>query len=345
MDARRPLTFKHVRRQVETLQIAERFFDSILLFALFQLDVFRHLAEGPRPLGELARQVGGSEEKLRAVLDASVAVGILQGDAQGYLAGPGLLECLAQEDSPAYLGEWMPFFQAIVPPLARLDEAVRTGVPTASLDAADGGDTLPAITMTRAMDSYARSRGAEFAAKFDFTADRTLLDVGCGPGTYSLSCLPGNPDLTATLLDLPGPIEVARTQVLERGLADRVHLVAGDARTHEAEQAFDVVLVSNMLHMVGPNDSPALLKRCLGFLKPGGRLLVQAEYLDEGRTSPRWPALLSLILQIGTKDGRNHDLTETTGWLRQAGFADIEHVKLSPLNVNSVLVAHRPRVP
>lgn len=336
------LPFSDIRHQVDTLGVTERFFDSLLLFNLHELGVFRELNGGPRTLEELAASMEGNAPILRAVLDAGVATELLSVDEGGrYGAREELLACLGDESAPAYLGEWLTFMAAFVSPVSQVAETVRTGVPAGSMVDGSERDNRPAQAMTAAMDAYARTRGIEMAHRLDMEGVSTLLDIGCGPGTYSLELLGLHPGLHATLLDLPGPIEGARELVEERGLGERVTLVAADAFTYEPEAEVDLVLISNILHMLGPERSQALLARSLSFVRPGGRLVVQAEFLDPERTSPRWPALLNLIMQATTEGGRNHDVEETSEWMRAAGFADVEHHPLSPWNVNSLLIGRR----
>lgn len=341
------LAFSDIRKQVDTLQIAERFFDSLLLFSLADLGVFGALSAGPRTLEELADAVGGHAETLRAVLDAAVAVELLALDespseAPRYAAAPALLACLGDPTSPTYLGEWMEFLGALVSPISQVADAVRTGVPAGSMVDGSERDNRPARAMTRAMDAYARTRGVEIAQRIPLSGVRHLLDVGCGPGSYALAFLEQNPELHATLLDLPGPIEIARGYVARAGLQARVSFAAADALEYTPERPVDMVLVSNILHMLGPERSRALLARCFEMLEPGGRILLQAEFLHADRRSPRWPTLLNLIMQATTEGGRNHSVDETSEWLAAAGFVDIEHQRLSPWNVNSALLARRP---
>lgn len=338
------IPFKDIRKQVSTLQVAERFFDSLLMFALFELGVYRVLGDGPKRLDELASLVDGDAETLRALLDGGVATSLLSLDDGRYAAPDEQLATLGDPDSPAYLGEWITFLQALAPHIGQLAEAVRTGKPSGSMvDGQGDGDATPARAMTRAMDAYARTRGGEIAYRLDFDGVTRLLDVGCGPGSYSLAIAEQHPHVHCTLLDLPGPIEVARQVVADRGLTERVTLVAADALRWQPEQPFDVVLVSNILHMLGPEVSQQLLGRLHPMVAPGGRLVVQAEFLDSvaDRTTPRWPTLLNLIMQATTDGGRNHAVDETADWIRAAGFDEVEHLRLSPWNVNSVLVGQR----
>lgn len=337
------VSLRDIQKQVATLQVAERFFDSVVLFALFESGVFKALASGPKQLPELHRSIGGDAESLRATLDAAVALKILSRSPAGYQAEESLLECLGREDSRAYLGEWVTFLHVLAAPLLRLGTAIRTGEkPGALFEDMSGGDPEPARRMTAAMDAYARTRGAEIAERLDLSGARTLLDLGCGPGTYALSILERNPGMHATLLDLAGPIAEARRFVAARGMSERVEFVVQDAMTYAPGRTFDVVLVSNTLHMIGPTGSAELLKRCYELVSPGGRLIVQAQYLDDSRTAPRWPTLLNLIQRVATPDGRNHAIGETSEWFAAAGFVDVKRVRFSAWNVNSCLIGYRP---
>jgi SAM-dependent methyltransferase len=335
------LTLQDIKRQFASLQVAERFFDSVVLFALFRSGVFKALARGPKPPLELQRIVSGDAESLQATLDAAVALKILHRSNAGYQADEALLDCLAREESPAYLGEWIAFLHALAGPLLQLDAAIRKGDKPGALFEDMSSDTKPARLMTKAMDAYARTRGAEIAARLDFSQARTLLDLGCGPGTYALAILERNPHMRVTLLDLPGPIAEASRLVAERGRADRVEFVVQDAMSYAPDRAYDVVLVSNMLHMIGPAAATLLLRRCYDLVNLGGCIIVQAQYLDDSRTAPRWPTLLNLIQRVATPHGRNHAIGETTEWLEAAGFVGVRHVRFSTWNVNSCLIGYR----
>jgi precorrin-6B methylase 2 len=337
------ISLTDIKKQLGVLQIAERFFDSATLFALFQTGVFRVLASGPRTLDEILRELGGNEDTLRATLDAGVALKLLSSEPGGrYAADEAFLDSLGRPGSPAYLGEWVAFLHALAAPLFRLDESIRTGRPTATLFEGGEGDSAPARTRTAAMDSFARTRGMELVDRLDFTDTRRLLDLACGPGTYGIAIVEHCPWVRATLLDMPEPIEDARRLAAERGMTDRLEFVAMDAREFTPDRPFDTILLSNALHMMGPAASVQVLKRCSEMLEPGGRLIVHAHFLNDDRTSPRWATLLNLIQRVATPEGRNHSVSETKGWLESVGFRDVQHVRFSTWNPNSCLIARGP---
>ncbi|HKI54100.1 MAG TPA: class I SAM-dependent methyltransferase, partial [Anaerolineales bacterium] len=289
------ISLADMEKQVATLQIAERFFDSITLFALFDSGVFKVLSSGPKTLDEIQEEICGNEETLRATLDAAVALNILAKENGRYAATEILLDSLGREDSPAYLGEWVSFLHALAAPLLQLGDSIKTGSTPGTLFEDMNGDNIPAKRMTTAMNAYARSRGIEIADRLDFSKTERFLDLGCGPGTYSIAILLKNPHIHATLLDLPGPIAEAKRITASYNLSDRLEFVPIDVREYTPDKPFDTILISNTLHMIGPKGSLELLKRCYHMLTPNGRLIVQAQYLNDNRVSPRWSTLLNLL--------------------------------------------------
>jgi cyclopropane fatty-acyl-phospholipid synthase-like methyltransferase len=168
-----------------------------------------------------------------------------------------------------------------------------------------------------------------------------VLDLGCGPGTYGFEIARRCPQTQVILLDLETPIGIARRLAEQQGLADRVEFIVADALRYETDRRFDAILISNTLHMLGTEASLDLLRRCWSLIRPGGTILIQAQYLDDSRTFPRWATLLNLIQRCVTPQGRNHAVGETSDWLRSIGFTDIRHVQFAVWNVNSCILARR----
>ena len=91
-----------------------------------------------------------------------------------------------------------------------------------------------------------------------FSDARTLLDLGCGPGTYALAILERNPQMRATLLDLAGPIAEARRRETE---AD-----SGPGSAHDAgnQRRLREVARRPVLHMGGQAAGAATPLKDLG---------------------------------------------------------------------------------
>lgn len=336
------VTHKELQKQFEVFQVAERFFDSVVVFTLFETGVFKALASGPKTLYEIQEGCDCDKETLRATLDAAVALKVLSLQDKHYSAREAFVECLGDEESPAYMGEWITNLHFLAGSLLQLGDAIHTGSRPGMYLENQGRYNISDKVMSQAMDAYARTGGGEIADRLDFSRTRHLLDLGCGPGTYSMAIVKRNPHVQATLLDLPGPIGEARRVAAVHNMTDHLKFVAADVMDYTSEESFDTILISNMLHMFAPARSLELLKHYYQMLIPGGRVIVQAAYLNEDRTSPRWAALLNLIQRVITQDGRNHTIGETKEWLERAGFQNIQHVRFSLWNPSSCLIGERP---
>ena len=156
------------------------------------------------------------------------------------------------------------------------------------------------------MHDYASLRGRELARFLDTSGCTSLLDVGCGPGTYAFHLGMANPALELHLLDLPGVLAVAEDVQRTFPLENPVHYVPADLRHDPIPGAYDVVLMSNVLHMLGENNSRRLIRQLYDVVKPNGSLVVQAQFMRDDRLGGRWPVLLDLLQLCITDDGRNH---------------------------------------
>ena len=177
-------------------------------------------------------------------------------------------------------------------------------------------------------------RAAEFADRVSVKGRRTLMDIGGGPGTYSMALCERNPRLTATVCDLPKTIKIAREVIARFGMQDRVRTVVGDWDKDGFGRAKDVVLMSNILH--GPTSGAEMkLAKAHRALVPGGLLIIQDFLMNAGKTGPLIPAIFNVM--VGA-----FSLPEMTGHIAAAGFRNIRKVAM-PENVGTtILTAVKP---
>jgi predicted O-methyltransferase YrrM len=329
------------RAQIEALGYAEGYFSSQILFSANELGVFDALAEGPRSATDLATSLDLDEDALERLLNGAVAVGLLAKTGDRYENG-WLVDTVMIPGHPGYLGNWMRLMARWMRVWTDLNDVVRSGRPTHDASRHLGADPAFTRDFTLAMHDYARLRGREILDFLDLSASRSLLDLGGGPGTYSIMFAEAWPDLMITLFDLPGVLAIADENIGEAGLDGRVLTVAGDYHADDLGNDYDVVFISDVLHQEDPTMCRAILRKAFAALKPGGRLVIQAMFLDEDRTSPRWPVMHSLILLQFYGGGRAYTFGETIGFAEQAGFVDCSIERMSLLNVNSLVVAARP---
>jgi hypothetical protein len=199
------------RDQLAVLSLAEGFFQSSVLFALIKLRVFERIGDGSRRLGDLAADLNVRPDTLARLLNAGVVLQLLVaegGDSYSVASIPRSV--LLPSAGENYLGNWirnLDYFRAV---LSRLDKAVLKSGPVVDPATHMGADDEQTREFTLAMHNYASLRGKELARFLDTTGCTSLLDLGCGPGTYAFCLGAINPRLQLYLLDVPGVLKVAR---------------------------------------------------------------------------------------------------------------------------------------
>ncbi len=150
-----------------------------------------------------------------------------------------------------------------------------------------------------------------------FTLTDTVLELGCGTGTFSEAIAPHVNDLTATDMS-ERMLHQARAKLAEHG---NVRFQKQDAyKTTFDEASFDAVVMVNLLHVV---QEPALiLRECDRVVRDGGRVVV----VDV--TSQGTPLLAGIKLGLRylrrwgrpPASNRNLSLNELVGLMQAAGF-------------------------
>ena len=330
------------KEQLEVLSVAEGFFQSTILFALLRLRVFERIGEEAKSLEELAAGLNARPETLARLLNAGVVLKLLDsGDGKHYCVASSCRSVLLPSAGENYLGNWIRNLDSFRSALERLDEAVLTSSPTVDPTRFLGGDKEQTREYELAMHNYASLRGKELAHFLDTSGCRTFLDLGCGPGTYAFHLGMRNPNLQLYLLDFPGVLEVTREVRGRYSIGNEVHYLPLDALKDEIPGSYDIILVSNAMHMLGEKANRKLVSRLYRSVNSHGSLVIQAQFLRDDRMGGRWPVLLDLIQLCITTDGRNHSVDETRQWMEEAGFKNIKYCPMTLLNTNSYLRGYK----
>jgi len=157
-------------------------------------------------------------------------------------------------------------------------------------------------------------RGRIFSDNIDLEGRRRLLDVGGGPGTYSILACAKYPQLEAVVFDLPATIAIARQVVAEQGLTGKIDFCQGDWEKDAFGDGFDVVLLSNVMHGEASLAEMKLAKS-IEAMEGGGMLVIQEFLLNDDRTGPLTAALFNVM--VGA-----YSASELLSLVKEAGFVD-----------------------
>jgi len=105
---------------------------------------------------------------------------------------------------------------------------------------------------------------------------KSLLDVGCGAGNYSLKLLQSLPDMNITLVDLSAPMLERAAQRVGMATKGVVETVQSDIRELELDESrFDVIVAAAMLHHLREEEEwREVFAKLHRALRPGGSLWI-----------------------------------------------------------------------
>jgi len=105
---------------------------------------------------------------------------------------------------------------------------------------------------------------------------KTVLDIGCGAGNYTLKLLSKKAPLDCTLLDLSLPMLTRAKERIEKVNAGSITLVHEDIRTAPLpENHYCTIMAAAVLHHLRDDqDWEAVFSKLYRLLKPGGSLWI-----------------------------------------------------------------------
>lgn len=316
----------------ELSKIAYGFMASKALFAALEVDLFTHLAEGPRTAVQLSALTGVAVNRMQTLVRALAGVGLLVVDphrgggasdgGSDYANAPACQRYLVR-GAPGDFGDYfrLQVGRQIYPALAHLDEGLAgTG---GAFDTLGGlmSEPVQAHTFTVAQHAGSLAAARVLAERVDLTGSRALLDVGGGSGAFSIALCERNPELRAILLDFPAVVEIAHGYRRHAGLTNRITLLAGDAVHTAWPPDQDVVLLSYLLSALRADEINLVLAKAWGCLRPGGLLVVHDFMLDDDGPGPALAALWFLQYVAYSRDGVSFSAGDLGAWLGNHGFS------------------------
>jgi 2-polyprenyl-3-methyl-5-hydroxy-6-metoxy-1,4-benzoquinol methylase len=158
-----------------------------------------------------------------------------------------------------------------------------------------------------------------------------VLDLGGGHGRYGHEL--ARLGLKVTLFDRPLCCQIAQERY-----GDEIGTQSGDFMVDDLGGPYDVVLLSNIVHGLGPDELDSLFGRLRAVIRPGGVVAIKDMFLDDAQARPEAAALFGVTMLLYTSAGRSYTTTEMREHLARAGFVDADTIDLSDQQF-SVLIA------
>jgi SAM-dependent methyltransferase len=315
------------------MEMATAFQRSRPLLTAFELELFTALASEARSSGEVAAAIGAEPRATDRLMNALVAMGLLE-KADGRFRNSPTAEKYLVKGQPDYLGG-LGHTNHLWDAWSRMTEVVRAGRPgwLGDTDTRDEGWLRPFIA---AMHTRARQSAGQVIAMLDLEGVSRVLDVGGGSGAYAMAFVRARRGISAVVFDLPKVVPLTRMYTQQEGLAAQVETVAGNYLQDPLGEGFDLVFMSAVIHSNSADDNRRLFSKAARALAPGGQLVVQDFLIGEDRDGPLQPALFALNMLVGTPAGDTYTESEVRDWMSGAGFGGMRRLD-TPFGTNLVI--------
>lgn len=317
------------------LGLSGSYWQTCTLHAGVKLDLFSTIEEGySRPL-QIAERSGLHLRGLTTLLNALVAMGLLEKSGEVY-ENVEASRSLLVKSSPQYLGHMIMHHHHLVEAWSRLDESVCSGKPV-------GGNVIEneagRESFLMGMFNLAMGIAPLISKEIDLAGKKHLLDLGGGPGTYAIHFCLENPTLRATIADLSTTRPFAEKTVAHFNLSDRIDFIPTNYLEDHLEGRYDIAWLSHILHGEGPEGCRMIIEKAASVLEKGGNLFVHDFILDDTADGPLFPATFSLNMLVNTKKGRSYTESQIKDMLSEAGLHHMERLPFRGPNESSIVVA------
>jgi hypothetical protein len=283
------------------------------------------LGESSRDAGDLARELGLSEEVTRRVLGAAAAARLVhvKRDGRARLARLG---APLRSDHPHSIAAWAAYQAAPANTAAHaeLEGQLREGAEPSGHRRAFGnsvweyfgehqdegarfGEAMRQLTAID-IDALARS--------YPWPREGVICDVAGGIGTLLAAILERRAGARGILLDAPEVLTEAEDFLRSRGVADRIERRAGDL-FGELDARADVYVLKWILHDWSDEACRGILRRLRATMPAGSRVVVIDLHLEPNRPSPL-SSMTDLLMLVECEGGRERSPAEVHGLMRDA---------------------------
>ena len=305
------------------------------LHAMASLSIPDLIAKGHCKIGELAGATGTHAPSLHRMLRTLASLGVLTEPVEGEF-GLTPLGATLRSDVHDSLRDQALFetSAAVWAAWTNLVDSLRSGQPSFTLVnrsplfnyLVEHPDTGAAFN--RFMTMQSKLHNAAIVANYDFSAARTVVDVGGGHGATLAAVLAQYPQMQGVLFDLPEV--VADTPALQTTeFADRCKVIGGSA-LDTVPAGGDLYMLKRIMMSFSDNNSLAILRNCRAAMRADSRVLVIDPMLPNG-VEPHYNRLTDLLMLV-VPGGRCRSESEFRALFDAAGLSVVRVIATSTSN-------------
>ncbi|MFP2906889.1 methyltransferase [Pyxidicoccus sp. 3LFB2] len=326
-------------------QMVYGFWVSRCLQITAELGLADTIGDTPKTLEDLATASGTHAPSLRRMLRMLSGLGVLVKDEQTQRWGLTEMGSLLRKDHPGsvygslrahgHMLSWRSW--------GELKTSLTTGQPVVEKLVGEtffefmGSHPADGALFQESMVAYQLQNAPAVVNAYDFSAARTICDVGGGTGALLAHILKRHPAARGTIFETPLVAGGARAKLAEQGLTARCEAIEGDFFASSPEGQ-DLYILSQILHDWNDDDSVRILTHIRKAMRPDSKLLI-VEAVLPGDNANHFGNLydMAMLILLG---GKERTAEEYSALLAKVGLRIARVIPTSmPPSVVEVVVA------
>lgn len=305
-------------RDLNWLRGISSFTTSRIILTANNFRIFDHLDGKGKSASIVSKAIAANARAAELLLNSLTAIGLLEKNGSLY-RNSGVASKYLVHGKPDYQGDILMHNDVLWENWSGLDVVLKTGRPYRKAH--------DHTSFILGMHNIASQRADDIVASIKLAGVKKILDLGGGPGTYSMAF--AKKGVAVTLFDYPDTFRISRKLIKGAGLEKKVKLMPGDILKSCWGEGYDMVFISQIFHAYSAEECISMLKKSHDCLNPRGRVVVQEFYIEESRTAPLQGAIFAINMLVNTPKGRTYTVREMSSWMKKTGFEDIVHKNLN----------------
>jgi ubiquinone/menaquinone biosynthesis C-methylase UbiE len=305
----------------DVLELFLGFWISRAVMAAVELGVFEALEATALTLAEAEAALGLPPRPARALLDACVAVRLLEKTEDRY-RNSALASAYLHSGSEYSLRNYVLDERWCWGAWGRLEDALRTNSQQLPADE-EGYHAFPEDFFLDFLHGHSLAMAERLAEAVDLSGARRVMDVGGGSGAVSIALCRHFPELGAVVVDQPPVLARAAAHIERAGLSSRITTHAANLFADPLPPGYDVAVLANVLHDFSPERGREILARVALALPRGGRVVILEIVPDDERRGPPLPVAFATAMVVNTAGGDAYTAAQYRSWLEEAGFTGV----------------------
>ncbi len=323
---------------MKVMQVASAYWHSCALHAANRLDIFNLLDDGAKDLDALQQATGADRRCLGTLLSALVSIDFLAREGD-FFSNNQFSQTFLTSSSQFYQGGIVYMFENWYEAWGGLYDTVMTGKPSALMHQEYSDQETRDYMM--GMHNRALSQSDVLTGMVDLTGKKQLMDVGCGPSTFSVKFCERYDGLNAIAMDREQNLQIAQEIVDQFNMQDRVALRPGDYNSDSLGTGNDAMLLSSMTNQESPDNIKKLLQKCYDSMNNDGVIMIQEQLLNPEKNGPELAAMIGVNQIINTMGGSSYSTSEMEEIMRSVGFVDIKSEQMPPPSPFMLLTGYK----